>query len=55
MDINILKIIIQYLAIGCFAILSIIGYKQHDFNTMGMNFSLVLTYIFIYLCPFIKK
>jgi len=50
--INLIKIILQYIAISSFAGLTIVGIVQKDWNYgVGLNFSLVLLYIFLYLCP----
>jgi len=50
--INLLKIILQYIAISSFAGLTIIGILQKDWNYgVGLNFALVLLYVFLYLSP----
>lgn len=49
---NLLQIILQYIAIITFAGLSIIGVIQHNWNFgFGLNLALVLLYIFLYLQP----
>jgi len=50
--INLIKLFLQYLAITCFGGLTIIGWIQKDYNYgVGLNFALVLLYIFLYLQP----
>jgi hypothetical protein len=48
-----IKYIIQLIAISYFVLLTIIGFieKQYNFG-VGLNFALVLLYIFLYLQPF---
>ena len=48
--INYIKFILQIIAITSFGGLIIIGYIEKDWNLgMGLNFALVLLYIFLYL------
>jgi len=50
--IEIIKYIIQIIAISCFGLLTIIGIIQRDWNFgFGLNLALVLLYIFLYLQP----
>ena len=50
--INYIKLILQYIAITSFGGLTIIGFIQKDYNFgVGLNFALVLLYIFLYLQP----
>lgn len=50
--ITLLKISVQYLAIICFGILSVIGIVEKDWNFgLGVNVALVILYIFLYLQP----
>ncbi len=49
-----IKLIHQYIAIYTFTVLTFIGLFNKNFNIAGLNFSLVLLYIFIYLQPFNK-
>jgi len=44
--------ILEYLAIACFAGLTIINLLQKNWNMAGLNFALVLLYIFLYIQPF---
>jgi len=49
---ELIKYIIQILAISCFSLLTIIGIIQKDWNFgFGLNLALVLLYIFLYLQP----
>jgi len=49
---DLLKIILQYVAIFTFAGLAIIGYIQRDFNMgFGLNVALTVFYILLYLQP----
>lgn len=53
--IEIIQQIIQYCAIGCFVILTIIGVIVKDYNYgVLLNGSLVLLYTALYIKPFIK-
>jgi hypothetical protein len=48
-----IKFILQIIAISSFGGLTIIGIIQRDYNFgVGLNFALVLLYIFLYLQPF---
>ena len=50
--INLLKIILQYIAIGSFAGLTVIGIVQKDWNFgFLLNLALVILYIALYLQP----
>ena len=50
--VQIIKIILQYMAIGCFTGLTAIGVIQKDWNFgFGVNIALVILYIFLYLQP----
>ncbi len=50
--IELIKLILQYVAISSFALLGIIGHYQKDYNYgAGLNFALSLLYIFLYLKP----
>jgi hypothetical protein len=49
---NLIKLIFQYIAISSFAILTIVGVIQKDWNFgVGLNFALTILYIFLYLQP----
>lgn len=52
--IKLIQLIIQYIAISSFGILTIIELIKNpiNWNWVGLNFSLVLLYIFLYLQPF---
>jgi hypothetical protein len=51
--INLLKIILECIAISSFFGLTIIGIIERDWNFgVGLNFSLVLLYLFLYFHPF---
>ncbi len=53
--IQIIETIHQYLAIYCFVVLTITGGIQGNWNLgMGVNFSLVLLYLFLYIQPITK-
>jgi hypothetical protein len=39
----------EYIAIYSFLILTILSYIKKNYNAMGINFSLVLLYIFLFL------
>ena len=52
--IEIIKQIVQYIAIGSFGILTFISFIQKDWNMTGLNFSLVLLYLFLYVQPISK-
>lgn len=47
-----LQTIIEYMAIACFVALTLIGVKTYQWNYAGLNLSLVLLYIFLYVQPF---
>lgn len=47
-----LQTILEYLAIAVFVGLTLIGVKTHQWNYAGLNLSLVLLYIFLYIQPF---
>jgi hypothetical protein len=50
--INYIKLILQVIAISSFGGLTIIGIIQKDWNFgVGLNFALVLLYVFLYLQP----
>jgi hypothetical protein len=50
--IKIIQLILQYVAIASFGGLTIIGIIQKDWNFgVGLNFALVLLYVFLYLRP----
>ena len=44
--------ILEYLAIACFVGLAVIGFIGKNYNYAGMNISLVILYIFLYIQPF---
>ena len=44
--------IFEYSAIACFIILTICALTKKDWNIAGLNFALVLLYVFLYLRPF---
>ena len=47
-----MKILLQYIAIAAFAGLTVIGVIEKDWNFgVGLNFALVLLYVFLYLQP----
>ena len=46
--------IVEFLAIVCFVVLTGIGAKNGQWDYAGMNFSLVILYIFLYIAPFTK-
>jgi len=46
--------ILQYAAIGCFAGLATLDFSASRLNFGGLNLSLTLLYIFLYLTPFSK-
>lgn len=47
-----LQTILEYLAIACFVALSLIGAKTHAWNYAGLNLSLAVLYVFLYIQPF---
>ena len=50
--IKIIQLVLQYVAIASFGGLTIIGFIQKDWNFgVGLNFALVLLYVFLYLRP----
>lgn len=49
-----LQTILEYLAIGCFMGLTIISGINKQWDFVGLNFSLALLYLFLYVQPFSK-
>lgn len=47
-----IRIMLEYLAIVCFVGLTAVGLLAKDWNYAGLNFSLALLYIFLYVQPF---
>ena len=47
-----IQTILEYLAIACFVGLTLIGVIGKNYNYAGLNFALVILYVFLYLQPF---
>ena len=47
-----IKIMLEYLAITCFAGLTVVELLAKNWDIAGLNFALVLLYIFLYVQPF---
>ena len=47
-----IKIVLEYLAIACFVGLTVVELLARNWDFAGLNFALVLLYIFLYIQPF---
>ena len=49
---GLIRIVVEYTAICCFVILTVIGVLQKNWNFgVGINLAIVLLYIFLFLQP----
>ena len=49
-----IKMVLEYLAIACFVSLTIVEFRLQHYDFAGLNFALVLLYVFLYIQPFSK-
>ena len=47
-----IQIILEYLAIACFIGLTLVGVRTYQWNYAGMNLTLAILYMFLYIQPF---